>query len=88
VKIDSTLRLLRSGQWAIQVTGREPVPIVAGEIFLLEVPGYTKLQGTRMEQRADGEYYSVDGYALRDGMRAGFYDGRERYAKAEKGQFE
>jgi hypothetical protein len=82
VKIDSTLRQLPGGQWAIQAPGREPVEIPAGEIFLIEVPGFTGLEGTRMEQaRPSGEYYSVDGHQLRDGMRAGFFDQRERYAK-------
>jgi hypothetical protein len=74
-----TLRMLPSGEWAIQAPGREPVPIVAGEIFLLEVAG--ELKQTRMEQRADGEYVSVNGYRLADGLRAGFFDQRERYAK-------
>jgi hypothetical protein len=86
MKTDSQLRQLPGGQWTIKAIGREPVPILAGEIFLIEVPGYTELQGTRMEMaRPSGEYYSVDGYELRDGMRAGFFDRREWYAKVVPG---
>jgi len=43
-----------------------------GELFRIEVAGELKL--TRMEYRhlpgGDGAYYSVDGYPLRDGLRA------------------
>jgi len=35
-----------------------------------------------MEQRpGGGEYYIIQGYPLRDGLRAGFFDQREQYAK-------
>jgi hypothetical protein len=56
MKTDGALRMQPSGQWAIAAPGREAVLIVAGEIFMLEVPGYTELQGTRMEMaRPSGE---------------------------------
>ena len=72
MKTDGTLRKLPSGQWAIQAPGREPVPIVAGEIFLLE--GKRVL---RIEHR-EGQWYVIGRRVeLRDGMRAGFYDRRE-----------
>jgi len=84
----STLRQLPSGGWAIQVPGREPVPIVAGEIFLLEVQGERRMMRVRMEWK-DGRWYAVlytgrgtRRVELRDGLRAGFFDQRERYAKA------
>ena len=52
--------------------GRLPVEITSGELFRVEVGGELKL--TRMEYRhlpgGDGAYYSVDGYPLRDGLRA------------------
>ena len=83
----STLRQLPSGGWAIQVPGREPVPIVAGEIFLLEVQGERRMMRVRMEWK-DGRWYAVlytgrgeRRVELRDGLRAGFFDQRERYAK-------
>ena len=84
----STLRQLHSGEWAIQVPGHEPVPIVAGENFLLEVQGERRMMRVRME-RKEGRWSAVlyTGRAarrveLRDGLRAGFFDQRERYAKA------
>jgi hypothetical protein len=41
-------------------------------LFRVEVAGVTGLQLTRMEYSHDepGGYYSVDGYPLRDGLRA------------------
>ena len=84
----STLRQLPSGGWAIQVPGREPVQIVAGEIFLLEVQGERRMMRVRMEWK-DGRWYAVlytgrgaRRVELRDGLCAGFFDQRERYAKA------
>jgi hypothetical protein len=80
MKTDSTLRQLASSQWAIQAPGREPAEIPAGEIFMLEVAG--ELKRARMEQRpGGGEYYVVQGYDPREGLRATSYDQRERYAK-------
>jgi len=42
--------------------------------FRVSIPGKIELQPTRMEYRhfpnGGGEYYSVDGYELRSGMRA------------------
>jgi hypothetical protein len=85
---EGTLRMQPSGQWAIQAPGREPVPIIAGEIFLLEVQGERRMMPVRME-RKEGRWYAVFSGArgnrrveLRDGLRAGFYDQRERYANA------
>jgi hypothetical protein len=43
-------------------------------LFHVEVAGAKELQLTRMEYRhlpgGDGAYYSIDGYPLRDGLRA------------------
>ena len=85
---EGILRMLSSGQWAIAVPGREPVPIVAVEIFLLEVQGERRMMRVRME-RKEGAWYAVVNWRhpkrrveLRDGLRAGFFDQRERYAKA------
>jgi hypothetical protein len=84
---EGTLRMQPSGQWAIQAPGHEPVPIVAGEFFLLEVQGERRMMRVRMD-RKEGRWYAVlyTGRAARrgerDGLRAGFFDQRERYAKA------
>jgi hypothetical protein len=88
---ESTLCLQPSGQWAIVAPGREPVNIVAGEVFLLEVLGERKMKQVRMMQR-DGQWramLSSSGHIerrveLRDGLRAGFFDQRERYARELK----
>jgi hypothetical protein len=84
----STLRQLPSGEWAIQVPGHDSVPIVAGEKFLLEVQGERRMMRIRME-RKEGRWYAVlyigrgaRRVELRDGLRAGFFDQRDRYAKA------
>ena len=88
---EGVLQLQPSGQWAIAAPGREPVPIVAGEVFLLEVQGERKPMRVRMA-RKDGRWYAVlSGFSgaraperrveLRGGLRAGFFDQRERYTK-------
>ena len=87
---ESTLCLQPSGQWAIAAPGREPVNIVAGEVFLLEVVGERKLMRVKMECK-DGRWIAVFTSArgqrraeLRDGLRAGFFGQRERYARELK----
>ena len=91
MKTDGTLIMQPSGQWAIGVRGREPAAIVAGEVFLLEVRGERRLMRVRMEQR-EGQWYAVFSGSraerrveLRDGLRAGFFDQREWYAKVING---
>ena len=63
---EGILQMQPSGRWAVCRPGREPVEITSGERFRVEFAG--KLQLTRMEFRRG--YYSVDGYPLRDGLRA------------------
>jgi hypothetical protein len=78
---EGTLQLQRSGRWTIVRPGRIPVEITSGQVFRVEVDG--EMKPTRMEFRhfvgpanvhrlygQSGEYYSVDGYLLRNGMRA------------------
>jgi hypothetical protein len=65
---EGTLRMMASGRWAVCRPGREPVEITSGELFCVEVDG--ELQLTRMESTANGRYYTIDGYPLRDGLRA------------------
>jgi hypothetical protein len=78
---------LPAGGWAICAPGREPVPIAAGEKFLLEVQGERRMMRVRME-RKEGRWHAVlytgrgaRRVEMRDGLRAGFFDQRERYAK-------
>jgi hypothetical protein len=73
---EGTLQMQPSGRWAVILSGRQPVEIAVGEVFMVEVPGaYPEMRRTRMEYlRNDGgggEYFSVNGYNLCDGLRAG-----------------
>ena len=67
---EGVLRMQPSGRCAICRPGRAPIEITSGELFRVQVDG--KLQATRMEYRHSqpAEYYSIDGYQLRDGLRA------------------
>jgi Domain of unknown function (DUF5348) len=65
---EGTLRLQASGRWAIMRTGREPFELTSGDVFRVEVDG--KLQITCMGHLSSEGYYSIEGYTLRDGMRA------------------
>jgi hypothetical protein len=70
---EGILRLQPSGRWAICWPGRLTLEITSGDTFRVEVPGTPELQLTRMEYRhfdRGGEYYSIDEYPLRDGLRA------------------
>jgi hypothetical protein len=68
---EGTLRMMASGRWAVYRPGRLPVEITSGELFRVEVAGKKELQLTRMEyDLIDRQYYSVDDYPLRDGLRA------------------
>jgi hypothetical protein len=72
---DGTLHMQPSGRWAIVLPGHSPVEITHGEMFSVEVQGHLELQVTRMEFRHipthinGGEYYSVDGFRLAEGLR-------------------
>jgi hypothetical protein len=78
---EGVLQKQPSGRWAVCRPDRPPVEITPGEVFRIEVDG--ELRPTRMEFRHftgplkgrelmgyTGEYYSVDGYWLRNGVRA------------------
>jgi len=78
---EGILQLQPSGRWAVCRPGRDPVEITSGELFRVDVNGELKV--TRMEFREflaplkgrenrgqSGEFYSADGYWLRDGLRA------------------
>lgn len=71
---EGILRMQPSGRWAVCRPGREPAEITSGETFRVEVLGANELRLTRMEfghrDHGEREYYSVDGYQLRDGLRA------------------
>jgi hypothetical protein len=66
---DGTLHLQASGRWAILRLGREPFELTSGDVFRVEVGG-GMLQVTRMEHLWGEGYFSVDGFLLRDGLRA------------------
>ena len=74
IEQEGVLRMQPSGRWAVCRPGREPREISSGEPFRVEVGGAKELQLTRMEyrhlRRGGGEYFSVDDYPLRDGLRA------------------
>jgi hypothetical protein len=74
---------LPAGGWAIAAPGRAPVAITEGEVFKIEVAGKMNLARMERRRRPDGtsEWVTAQGYELRDGLRAGFFDGRERLAK-------
>ena len=67
---EGTLRMMPSGQWAVCRPGETPHEITAGDLFRIEFAG--KLHPTRMEFRHSPRrgYYTVDGFPLRDGLRA------------------
>jgi hypothetical protein len=68
---EGILRKTASGRWAVYRPGRLPVEITSGGLFRVEVAGTEELQLTRMKYNHSGRgYYSVDGYPLRDGLRA------------------
>jgi len=64
------LRMQPSGRWAVCMPGQEPMEVTSGEIFRVEVEGREGLHVTRMEHAHLGGYYAVEGYPLRDGLRA------------------
>lgn len=72
-----TLKLMPTKRWAIVNAHSAPYEITSGEVFHVEVAGV--LRTTRMEF-AHGDrgscYYSVDGYAFRNGLRVATYTGR------------
>jgi len=67
-----TLRMQPSGRWAVCQPGHAPIEITSGEVFRIEVDGVLRI--TCMEHDPDGDpdgaYHSIDGYELRDGIRA------------------
>jgi hypothetical protein len=64
------LQIQPSGRWAVVMPGHDPVEITSGEVFRVEVEGKEGLQPARMEHATPGGYYAVEGYPLRDGLRA------------------
>ena len=65
---EGILRLQSSGRWAVCRPGHDPVEILSGELFWVEVDGELRL--TRMEEVWGEGYYSIDLYPLRNGLRA------------------
>jgi hypothetical protein len=81
---EGTLKLQPSGRWAVVRSRRPAIEITSGNIFRVDVDGDLRL--TRMTYRrlagGGGEYYSVDGYKLCDGLRAAIGAGEaDRYLR-------
>jgi hypothetical protein len=68
---EGILRMQSSGRWAICCPGRDPVEIMSGDLFRVEVDGELCL--ARMEHLWGEGYYC--GYPLRDGIRAAIGSG-------------
>jgi hypothetical protein len=71
---EGTLRMQPSGRWAVCRPGCDPIQIRSGDVFRVEVPGEDGLRRTRMEHKLGEGYYRVNGYNLRDGLRAAIGD--------------
>jgi hypothetical protein len=69
---EGILKLQPSGRWAVCRPWRPPAEIENGDIFRVDVDGDLKLtqMGYHRFAGGGGEYYSVDGFKLRDGLRA------------------
>jgi hypothetical protein len=68
------LRMQPSRRWAICRPGHKPDEIRSGDAFRLEVGDVLRI--TRMEYAHHaGGYYGIDGYELRNGMRAAIGSG-------------
>jgi hypothetical protein len=67
---EGTLGMQPSGRWAVCRPGHEPIEITSGDVFRIEAPLEVGLRRTRMEHMHGEGYYSVNGYNLRDGLRA------------------
>jgi hypothetical protein len=67
---EDILKMQPTGRWAVCRPGETPLVITSGDLFHIEFAG--KLHLTRMKFRYSPwrGYYTVDGYPLRDGLRA------------------
>ena len=75
-----------AGSWAIVPPGLSPVAIIEGEIFEVQIGekwrrARMKSDGTAERVRIVGEHINRVPVALREGMRAGFFDGQVKFAK-------
>jgi hypothetical protein len=67
---EGILRMMASGQWAVCRPGETPQELTAGDLFLIEFAGKLQLKRMKCRYRPRHGYYTVDGYPLRDGLRA------------------
>jgi hypothetical protein len=76
---EGTLKLQPSGLWAVCRPWRPPVQIESGNVFRVDVDGDLKLMqmGYRHFAGGGGEYYSVNGFKLRNGLRAAIGTGED-----------
>lgn len=74
---EGTLHLQSDGRWVIIREDKQPYEITSGELFRVEVNGLMK--PTRMEYAhgpgpGEGQYVSVHGYTLEEGLKASIGD--------------
>jgi hypothetical protein len=67
---EGTLRMMPSGQWAVCQPGETPHEITSGDLFHIEFAGKLHLTHMKFRYSPRRGYYTVDGYPLRDGLRA------------------
>jgi hypothetical protein len=67
---EGVLEMQPSGQWAVCRPGETPHEITSGERFRIEFLGEMRLTRMRFRDSPRRGYYTVDGYPLRDGLRA------------------
>jgi hypothetical protein len=80
---------LAAGGWAIAAPGLQPVALwrsLPAKIFQVQVRGMwwrarMSADGTAEGARVVGGHVNRVPIELREGLRAGFFDGRERFAK-------
>ena len=65
---EGILQMQPSGRWAVCRPGRNP--ITGGERFRIEFLGEMRLTRMKLRDSPRRGYYTVDGYPLRDGLRA------------------
>jgi hypothetical protein len=71
-----TLKMQPNQRWAIIRSGySSPYELTSGDVFRVEVDGELKVTRMEFAHGNPGQYYSVDHYPLRGGLRAAI--GRE-----------
>ena len=64
------MRMMASGQWAVCRPGETRQELTAGDLFLIEFASKLQLKRMKCRYRPRRGCCTVDGYPLRDGLRA------------------